>query len=85
MATSTISYFRRDSGKVGGKKRATAAGQAAAQSYQATPLFFQETMEASNVSRLATNEDELSFEASASDMTTEAADGGLGDETMRSR
>ena len=42
-------------------------------------------MEASNVSRLATNEDELSFEASASDMTTEAADGGLGDETMRSR
>ena len=42
-------------------------------------------MEASNVSRLATNEDELSFEASASDMTTEVADGGLGDETMRSR
>ena len=61
----------------------TAAGQAAAQSYQATPLFFQETMEASNMSRLVTGEDELSFEASAGEMTTEG--GEMGNETMRSR
>ena len=72
MATSTISYFSRRGTTPGKSKnalnRSTVGGQAAAQNYQVTPLFFQETMEAnqSSIYRLGTGEDDhdasLSFD-----------------------
>lgn len=65
MATSTISYISRR-GTTPGKKKSSGVGGSAAQQYQVTPLFFQETMEANTSSyRLNTvGEDDasLSFE-----------------------
>ena len=56
MATSTISYFSRRGTTPGKSKKGNnkaSAGQQAAQSYQITPLFFQETMEANQSSLYA--------------------------------
>ena len=89
MATSTISYFSRRASATPGKSKkktlkTSATGQLAAQSYQVTPLFFQETMEAnqSSLYRLGTNpedETELTFEqpSASVDMSAEVTAGDL--------
>ena len=87
MATSTISYFSRRGTTPGKSKKKSlkhsTTGQLAAQSYQMTPLFFQETMEAnqSTLYRIDTNpedETELTFDqpSASVDMSAEVTAGG---------